>query len=133
MKININSFCNYPVSLFNERIQTTLTAQQQKILSIVGIALGLLAACYVVKRYCLTRCSLKPVNGKEPEIFPKELGLQGEGESDELSEKTKTCLEESVLQGTFEGDDELKEETKILADGTVFQGKFKDGSLHGQG
>src|ERR1019366_900202 len=111
MKININSFCNYSVSFFKERIQTTLTAQQQKILSIVGIALGLLAACYVVKRYCLTRCSSKPLNGEE----------------------TKTLVDGTVLKGQFENGFLKGQGKKIYSDGKVEEGEFKEGKLHGPG
>lgn len=41
-----------PISFFNESMSIPLTAQQQKVIAIVGLAMACLAACYAISRVC---------------------------------------------------------------------------------
>jgi hypothetical protein len=50
MNIDVNYFSNYVVSFFKENIASSLTVQQKKIACVVIIALGFLAALYMVKQ-----------------------------------------------------------------------------------
>lgn len=47
---HVHSFSSYATSLFEERMFTSLTSQQKKILCIVSLALGCLALCYAINR-----------------------------------------------------------------------------------
>lgn len=76
--MNINSFFNYSISFFKESIKPSLTAQQKKILMIVSVALGFLAAVCAIKRYLIPnkfsteeQIDKDPLNGQGKIIYPE--------------------------------------------------------------
>src|SRR6476661_9444881 len=69
MDIYFQAFSNYAVTAFKEIILPTLTAQQKKICLIAALALGFLAASYLVRRYCFnTQPSNHGQQGAEDDI-----------------------------------------------------------------
>lgn len=83
MNIHLNSFSNYAVSFLKESVLPSLSAQHKKILVIVSLALGFLAACYAL-RHCLpTRKSIE-----KPNLDPIEKPIE------KLIEKPEECKDE---------------------------------------
>ena len=79
MNINLGSLSNYALSFFRESVQSTLTAQQKKILVIASLAFAGLAACltacYVRGRYCFKTKLLNEkndvLNNQDDKIYPE--------------------------------------------------------------
>lgn len=71
MNIHFNLFSHYAISLFKERLVPALNTQQKKILAIASLALGFLAACYVIKHCCFQAKSLKTPKDEVEERIAK--------------------------------------------------------------
>lgn len=53
MNVNFNSLSSNALSFFKENVLSSLTDQQKKILIVASIAFSCLAACYLVRQWCL--------------------------------------------------------------------------------
>ena len=99
----------------------SLTSQQKKIIVIVSIAFGLLAALRVASRYCFKNVSAEK---NQPDVKPK-LDLE--------TKQTKTYPDGSVAEGEFKNEKLHGHGNKPFYDGSAEEEEFLDGELHGQG
>lgn len=66
MNVNFNYLSNYALSLFKESILPTLNDRQKKIIAIASIALGCLAAFYILRRCCFRAKIIVPTDDNPP-------------------------------------------------------------------
>ena len=160
MNIHLNSISNYSATFLKERILSSLTSQQKKIIVIASIAFGLLAALYLAIRCCLKNkesadknqpdvkpeidheTKLKPLNEKDIETNGTEKIIDPDNSvgNDELKDRLLndkgeiTYPDGSVAEGEFNKLGWLDGKGKITStNGSVMEGEFKNGKLHGEG
>jgi hypothetical protein len=143
MNVNLNFFSNSALSFFRESVLPSLTARHKKILVVVSLAFGLLAACLAINRWCLTS------DRKVKQSKDKARGLEGQetktnSDGDLLTGKFINGLlngqgkiirsnGRGILEGEFKDNKLCGQGKKTDADGDKYEGEFKDNKLNGQG
>lgn len=126
MNIHFNSCSHFALSLFKERILSSLTVQQKTILTIAAAAFAFLGACLVVRRFCFKAVH---ENDAQEDIWNLGKRVYPNGTKDEDHFKNSQLHRQvKRIPGKLDPSDILVKE-----DGTVEEGEFKEGKLHGRG
>jgi hypothetical protein len=131
MNINLGYFSNHAVSFFKDKILSSLTSQQKKIVLIASIIFGCISAYYIFKRCCFKaqkagreKAEILEFNVARYEHLNQELILELERESDREPLIKNTGLTQLLVEYAF------RRESLSLDGLNALLGKLADEVLH---